>query len=273
MRLSYAVPIVWRNSNIMKKTSAIVIGLFAILLAAGFAFAGEFSVLGRMDDIEAEGFEPGTTEIQTAQYIQNGDFMDWSGGLPVGWTVVEPALSPGWNVHVAEADLALSELSELRGNNNALAAFFQAGTDGAQYLDVYQQVSPELQTGDYWVQLHMTAWGENVTSSYNSVAWYGFSDTPSASGVSEWRELIPHEFICKNYNHSCAYTGRREIMEVEAGSYLVVRMGMKFADHGSWTQFVLDDISITPDDSAEDLNEIDEFVTDGDVSWDYRSAR
>jgi hypothetical protein len=63
-----------------------------------------------------------------------------------------------------------------------------------------------------------------------------------------------------------------ESVEIEAGSYMHVQMGMKFPDHQSWTVFGLDDISITDFSDGIEVD-VTDFVDDGDVRWDPRAPR
>ena len=64
---------------------AIILALILGLVATIAAFAGGFSVV-TYTDVTATGFDPGKT-ITTPQYINNGDFKNWTNGKPDGWNV------------------------------------------------------------------------------------------------------------------------------------------------------------------------------------------
>lgn len=244
---------------------AVVLGL---VLSVG-VFAGGFSVV-TYDDTSANNQQP-VKEVTTEQYIFNGDFSQWANGYPVGWDVPTPILSPGWSVHFANMDYARSGGSD-GGTNPAVGYFFRTGSSGSQFAGLSQQVSPKLRTGGYWVQIHMTAWEHNVESAYNSIAWYGFGDSPDPNSVKEWRELFPDEFVCANGDARCNHLGRKETVVIKAGSFLHIQMGMKFPDFNSWTVFGLDDISITGFDDGINVD-VTDYTDDGDVFWDPRGER
>lgn len=245
---------------------AAVLAVLLALVAAVVAFAGGFSIVS-YKDTSAKGYDPGKS-ITTPQYIQNGDFTSWTGGKPDFWNVPTPVLGPNWEVHFANVDLSRGG----DGVNNAAGLFFRTGSSGSQFAGMSQQVSPELATGAYWVQVHITAWEENVQSPYNSVAWYGFGPTSDPNSVTEWRELFPDTYVCSNGAETCNHLGRKETVEIEAGSYMHLWMGMKFPDHQAWTVFVVDDISITDLSDGIDV-EVTDFIDDGDVRWDSNAAR
>lgn len=253
---------------------AIILALILGLVATIVAFAGGFSVV-TYTDVTATGFDPGKT-ITTPQYINNGDFKNWTNGKPDGWNVPTPVLSPNWEVHFASMELspgveATADSAAIPGNT-AVGYFFRTGSSGSQFAGLSQQVSPALTTGTYWVQVHVTAWEQNVQSPYNSVAWYGFGSTNDPSSVTEWRELFGDTYVCANGNGSCNHLGRKESVQIEAGSYMHLWMGMKFPDHQAWTVFGLDDISIT--DFSDGINvDVHDFEDDGDIFWDPRAPR
>ena len=256
-------------NKLNKVRIAIILSVVMGIIITVAAFAGGFSVVS-YTDTTAKGYHPGS--VTTPQYIVNGDFNEWANGSPVAWNM--PAVNPSnnWEVHFANVDLVKEGGEEGRGVNNAAGLFFRAGSAGSQYAGMSQQVGPGLVSGNYWVQVHITAWEERVTSAYNSVAWYGFGSTSDPSSVTEWRELFPDQRVCKNAAQACNYLGRKETVHVEAGSYMHLQMGMKFPDHQSWTVFVVDDISIT---DLSDGIEIDltGFVDDGDIFWDSDASR
>lgn len=247
----------------MKKTRiAILLSLLLVLIVATSAFAGGFAVV-TYTDTSARGFNPG--EVGGDVYIANGDFSDWSGGYPVGWNVPAVALSPNWEVHFAQMDYTRGG-----GWNYAAGLFFRTGSAGSQYASMSQQVSSELVGGYYWVQTHITAWEYKTRSPYNAVAWYGFGDSDDPASVSEWRELFPDTYVCDNDAQICNHLGRHETVWIDAGSYMHVKMGMKFPDHQAWTVFGVDDISITNIDGT--LLD-DGFIDDGDVTWNRSAVR
>lgn len=263
---------------------AILLTLLLGLVVSLATFAGGFSVV-KYEDTSAKITQPSKT-INTPQYIFNGDFMHWENGYPAAWDVPTPVLSPGWEVHFANVDLTKAGTREggsapdpsmpppddAIGYNPGAGYFFRTGSSGSQYAGMSQQVHPSLVDGEYWVQVHMTAWEHNVQSEYNSVAWYGFGDTKDSSSVMEWRELFPDEYACSNGDAKCNYLGRKEGVFIRSGSYLHLWMGMKFPDHNAWTVFVVDDISIS--DFSDGINvDITDFTDDGDVYWDPRAER
>lgn len=251
---------------------SLLLGLLVII--TGTVAADGFSILGEpYPDTRTSGFDRDTSKVRQAVYIANGDFSAWTDGLPDSWTLIEPVMAPNWEVHVGRADYARGSAEE-RGVRNALAIFVRAGSEGSQFVNFYQQVSPNLRSGDHWIQLHMSAWQDKVTSAYNSVAWYGFGDSADPASVTEWRELYPAEVTCHVSAERCTYYGRRELVNVEAGSYLHLQVGMKFPDHQSWTTFWIDEISLTaPLDEATTVEVDDFYDTDATVRWNEYQLR
>ena len=231
---------------------ALLLTLLLGLVVSVTTFAGGFQVV-KYEDTSAKIDQPSKT-VEKPQYILNGDFMYWENGYPVDWDVPTPTLSPDWSVHFANVDLTEAgtreggvpplpapppppagvEAPEPIGINPGAGYFFRTGASGSQYAGMSQQVGSNLVDGEYWVQVHMTAWEHNVQSPYNSVAWYGFGDTKDSSSVTEWRELFP--------------------------------------DHNAWTVFVVDDISISDFSDGIDVD-VTDFTDDGDVFWDSRAER
>lgn len=247
---------------------ALLVTLLLGLVVSVATFAGGFAVV-KYDDTSANIRVP-TNTITTEQYIFNGDFLEWENGYPKGWNVPTPVLSPGWEVHFAQMDYTRSGSSE--GLNPAVGYFFRTGTEGSQFAGLSQRVSPKLVSGQYWVQVHVTAWENYVESPYNSVAWYGFGETDSPSSVSEWRELFPDEYPCPNEEGRCNHLGRKEAVFIKAGSFFHLWMGMKFPDHKAWTVFGIDDISIT--DFSDGIKiDVTDFTDDGDIRWDPNAPR
>ncbi|MCK5922652.1 MAG: hypothetical protein KAG66_17050 [Methylococcales bacterium] len=256
-------------NKLNKVRIAVLLSVVMGIVITVVAIAGGFSVVS-YSDVSSKGYNP--SSVTTPQYIVNGDFNEWAGGRPAAWNMPDPVLGPNWEVHFSNVDLAASGGEEGRGISRAAGLFFRAGSAGSQYAGMSQQVGPGLVSGNHWVQVHITAWEERVTSAYNSVAWYGFGSTSDSSSVTEWRELFPDQRVCKNVSQACNYLGRKENIHVEAGSYMHVQMGMKFPDHQSWTVFVVDDISITDLSDGIDVD-FTGFVDDGDIFWDADAAR
>ncbi len=260
---------------------ALLLTLLLGLVVSVATFAGGFQVV-KYEDTSAKINQPSMT-INTPQYIHNGDFMYWNNGYPEYWDVPTPVLTPGWSVHFANVDLTEAGTQEGGvpppgggpnpiGINPAAGYFFRTGASGSQYAGMSQQVDPALVDGDYWVQVHMTAWEHNVQSPYNSVAWYGFGDTADSSSVTEWRELFPDTYACGNGTAKCNFLGRKETVSIGSGDYMHLWMGMKFPDHNAWTVFVVDDISISDFSDGIEVD-ITDFMDDGDVFWDPRAER
>lgn len=247
---------------------AIALTVLLGIVVSVAAFAGGFAVV-TYDDTSARIRQP-TKKISTPQYLYNGDFSIWKDGMPDGWNVPTPILSPDWSVHFASMDYARPGSSD--GMNPAVGYFFRTGSSGSQFAGMSQRVSHMLVTGDYWVQVHITAWEHNVQSDYNSVAWYGFGPTDSPSSVTQWRELFPDPQVCANEGGRCNHLGRKETVFIESGSYLHLWMGMKFPDHNAWTVFGIDDISITDFSDGIEVD-VTGFEDDGDVFWDPRAPR
>jgi hypothetical protein len=247
---------------------AIALTVLLGIVVSVAAFAGGFAVVN-YDDTSARIRQP-TKTVKTPQYIYNGDFSIWNNGFPDGWNVPTPVLSPDWTVHFASMDYARAGSTD--GMNPAVGYFFRTGTSGSQYAGMSQQVSPALVTGDYWVQVHITAWEHNVESDYNSIAWYGFGPTDSPSSVTQWRELFPDPNVCANEGGHCNHLGRKETVHIEAGSYLHLWMGMKFPDFNAWTVFGVDDISISDFSDGIEVD-VTGFTDDGDIYWDPRAIR
>lgn len=257
------------GSQIQKQNKwrvAIVASLLLGLVVSVAAFAGGFSVVS-YDDVRVTDFKP--SEPKTTQFIQNGHFTDWVNGKPANWTVPTPALTPGWEVHFAQVDV--SRKGDNEGINNAVGMFFRTGANGSQFATMSQKTGVTV-AGNYWVQLHLTAWEENVKSDYNSVAWYGFGTTEDPNSVTEWRELFPDTRVCPNGGEECNYLARKETVALKGGEHLHVRMGMKFPDHNAWTVFVVDDISLT--DLSDGIKvDVKNFTVDGGADWDADANR
>lgn len=247
----------------MKKMGLVTLLVIALSLIVASLASADFSVVS-YGDTAAVGYEPGSGTTQ--YYISNGDFSLWENGYPVGWNVPTPATSNGWEVHLAQTDLALTA----DGMNYGMGWFFRAGTAGSQFATVSQQVSPELVSGYYWVELHETVWGQNIDSGYNAIAWYGFGTSDDPASVTDWRELDPFVYQCENFDGICIVLGRKETRWVNAGEYMFVKMGMKYPDHQSWSVFVIDDITVRDVDDSEGLKV---WWIDGLIGWHPNAPR
>lgn len=247
---------------------AIALTVLLGIVVSVAAFAGGFAVV-TYDDTSARIKQP-SKKITTPQYIYNGDFSVWKDGYPDGWNVPTPALSPGWSVHFASMDYAKAGSTD--GMNPAVGYFFRTGSSGSQFAGMSQRVNPALKTGEYWVQVHVTAWEHNVESEFNSIAWYGFGPTDSPSSVTQWRELFPDPYVCANGDGRCNHLGRKETVLIEGGSFMHLWMGMKFPDHNAWTVFGVDDISISDFSDGIEVD-VTGFTDDGDIFWDPRAER
>lgn len=238
--------------------------LLAMLLVIGFisnAWADGFEVVP-YDDTKASGYDT-IGDSGVPSLIANGDFSLWDAGKPVGWQE-NVVLKEGWDVHLAQMDY--------QNGNYALGMFVRSnGLKGPQYMSVSQQVNSDLTTGTYWVQVHATAWEDNVASPYNSVAWYGFGTSSDPSSVTTWYELFPDTYVCPNDHEICNHLGRAESMTIAAGSYMHIQAGLKFPDMNAWTVFGIDDISISA--MGTESMDIDTWIDDGDVTWDEHAVR
>ena len=102
----------------------------------------------------------------------------------------------------------------------------------------------------YYVSISVTAFEDGKTGPYNSMAWYSISDSPTAAGVTDWRELFSDQFVCDNQAAVCNYVGRDETVPIKPGQYFHVMVGRKFPEFFGWTMFVIDDISIVAADGT-----------------------
>jgi hypothetical protein len=265
---TYLVYLKGGRPQMSKLRIAIILTLILGVVVSVAAFAGGFAVV-TYEDTSAKIDQP-VAVVTAPQFIYNGDFSIWTNGYPDGWNVPTPVLSPNWEVHFASMDY--TEAGSSDGLNPAVGYFFRTGSSGSQFAGMSQQVNTALTTGEYWVQVHITAWEHNVESAYNSVAWYGFGDSADPASVTEWRELFPDTYVCDNGDGQCNHLGRKETVLINEGSYLHLWMGMKFPDHNAWTVFGVDDISIT--DFSDGINvDVTDFTDDGDVFWDETAPR
>jgi hypothetical protein len=270
-----SVSILFKESSKMKKTKlmvAIVMGLIVVLLVAGAALAEDIAYVTYDDTAEvATGdffddywFAP--TEVGTGSLIRNGDFADWTNGVPDNWTVWSEVKS-GWETaHLAQADLSLAG----DGGNYGMGIFIRhIGGNGSFYAGAYQALDGIPADGYYWVNTHATSWGEKRTG-YNAVAWYGIGDSDDPDSVSEWRTLDPFAAPCDNDWGVCEYIGRYETAHISPGQYFHLLATHKFPVFNAWTVFLFDDISIVPADG----NYIEDgFWLDGAVGWNPNAPR
>lgn len=237
---------------------ALVVSLLLVVLVASTAFAGGFAVVS-YPDTSVTGYSPGSGGTH---YMSNGDFSLWEGGYPTGWKLYSNAVTTGWEVHVAKMDYNTT--------NQALGVFVRTGSSGSQYVSFSQQVSPELVTGDYWVNVHVTAWEYNTYSPFNAVAWYGFGTSDDPASVTTWREMYPDVYVCENDAAICNHLLRAETVTINTGDFMHLRVGMKFPDYGAWTVFGIDDINIT-NITGTDIRS--GWIDDGDVKWNPVAPR
>lgn len=245
---------------------AVVASLLLGLIVSIGAFAHGFGVVS-YDDVQVKDYKPG--KVTTTQFIANGHFTEWADGAPVGWTVPTPVVTNGWEVHFASIDV--SRKGDNEGINNAVGMFFRTGSSGSQYAGMSQPTTVTT-PGNYWMQIHMTAWENGVNIPYNSVAWYGFGTSADPSSVTQWRELFPDTRVCPNESETCNYLARKETVALQGGEYVHVRMGMKFPEHGASTTFLIDDVSLTNMDDGINVDTTS-FIVDGKVTWDEFSSR
>ncbi|HQF70678.1 MAG TPA: hypothetical protein PLH39_05310, partial [Promineifilum sp.] len=157
----------------------------------------------------------------------------------------------GWTAgRLHEVDLALPANPE--GINNAMGWFIQhsGAKEGGYYAGAVQQLNRIPVEGLYYVSISVTAFEGGNTGPYNSMAWYAISDSPTAAGVTDWRELYPDQFVCSNGDAVCNYVGRDETVTIKPGQYFHVMVGRKFPEFFGWTMFVIDDISIVAADGT-----------------------
>ena len=248
----------------MKKSRvAILFGvLLALVLSAG-AFAELVVTYSSSDDMWSEYTIQDTPEriaaAETNSLINNGAFTQWEDapvvvGNAANWTATLGPADPwtfwrdttaGWTAgRLHEVDLALPANPE--GINNAMGWFIQhsGAKEGGYYAGAVQQLTRIPVEGLYFVSISVTAFEDGKTGPYNSMAWYAISDSPTAAGVTDWRELFPDEYVCDNQAAVCNYVGRDETVSIKPGQYFHVMVGRKFPEFFGWTMFVIDDISI-----------------------------
>ncbi len=124
--------------------------------------------------------------------------------------------------------------------------------EGGYYAGAVQQLTRIPVEGLYYVSISVTAFEDGKTGPYNSMAWYAISDSPTAAGVTDWRELFSDQFVCDNQAAVCNYVGRDETVSIKPGQYFHVMVGRKFPEFFGWTMFVIDDISIVAADGTLD---------------------
>jgi len=241
----------------MKKSRiAILFGvLLALVLSAG-AFAELVVTYTSSDDMRSEYDIQDTpariADAEASSLITNGAFTQWGTTLgPADPWVFWRDTTAGWTAgRLHEVDLALPANPE--GINNAMGWFIQhsGAKEGGYYAGAVQQLTRIPVEGLYYVSISLTAFEGGNTGPYNSMAWYAISDSPTAAGVTEWRELYPDQFVCTNGDAVCNYVGRDETVTIKPGQYFHVMVGRKFPEFFGWTMFVVDDISIVAADGT-----------------------
>lgn len=234
----------------MKKTKiAVMLSVLLVAIFVGAAFA-DFTVVS-YDDTRSN-FNPPAGEIQLGSLIVNGDFNDWTAGMPDAWTVWADGKS-GWeNAHLASVDLS-HMANRPEGISKGLGFFVRnIGGSGSYSAGAYQQLPAGMAAGLYFVNVSGTAWYDNGTFPYNTVAWYGIGDSESPASVTLWRELYPDRIVCANRDQVCEYIGRDETISVEPGQFFHLKVTHKFPIFNSWSTWVLDDISMVPADGSVD---------------------
>jgi hypothetical protein len=239
-----------------KSRLAIFLGLLLVLALTVSAFAGLVVTYTTSDDAYSEytisDSETRQAEATTNSLIDNGAFTHWGMGLGPSdpWTFWRDDRA-GWTAgRLHEFGLALPANPE--GINNAMGWFIQhsGAKEGGYYAGAYQQLTRIPVAGLYYVSVSTTAFEDGRTGPYNSVAWYAISDSASPSGVEDWRELFPDQFVCANGDGVCNYVGRDETVQINPGQYFHLMVGRKFPEFFGWTMFVIDDISIVAADGT-----------------------
>lgn len=229
---------------------AILFGVLLVLALSASAFAELVVTYTSSDDTWSEYTIQDTPErtaaAETNSVIDNGAFTQWGMGLgPADPWVFWRDNKAGWTAgRLHEVDLALPANPE--GINNAMGWFIQhsGAKEGGYYAGAVQQLTRIPVEGLYYVSISVTAFEDGKTGPYNSMAWYSISDSPTAAGVTDWRELYPDQFVCDNQAAVCNYVGRDETVTIKPGQYFHVMVGRKFPEFFGWTMFVIDDISI-----------------------------
>ncbi len=241
----------------MKKSKyAILFGILLLLVLSVSAFAELVVTYTSSDDMWSEYTIQDTparvADAEASSLIDNGAFTQW--GTTLGpadpWTFWRDTTA-GWTAgRLQEVDLALPANPE--GINNAMGWFIQhsGAKEGGYYAGAVQQLNRIPVEGLYYVSISVTAFEGGNTGPYNSMAWYAISDSPTAAGVTDWRELYPDQFVCSNGDAVCNYVGRDETVTIKPGQYFHVMVGRKFPEFFGWTMFVIDDISIVAADGT-----------------------
>jgi len=204
-----------------KLTLALVLSLVLVLFVVGSASAIK---LVSYDDTAGENLIP-ESESGEGSLICNGNFDDWTGGVPDCWTVVELAQS-GWEEdHLSNVNLAfIGDTAVEIPFNDGLGLFVRnIGGTGPHFIYAYNELTNVTASGYYWVETHATMWGYFQQEMYagtitnwgdvpyntlltedgvtlNSQAFYGIghlqegAEAADPSDVSEWRELFPVAF-------------------------------------------------------------------------------
>jgi len=279
-----------------KLTLALVLSLVLVLFVVGSASAIK---LVSYDDTAGENDIP-ESESGAGSLICNGNFDDWTDGVPDCWTPVSLAQS-GWeDDHLANVDLAfVGDTAVEIPFNDGMGLFVRnIGGTGPHYIWAYNELTNVTESGYYWTEVHATMWGYYQQIEYmngllledgvigNSVAFYGIGHLQEGateadpSDVSEWRELFPNFYSkwvpgivpCANAWEACYNVARYETIWIDADStpYYWLKAGQKFDTFNLWTVFVFDDILIQAADDSDDGSMHD---VNGATGWDSEALR
>ncbi|HEX6385371.1 MAG TPA: hypothetical protein VF177_11925 [Anaerolineae bacterium] len=232
-----------------------------LVLSLVSAIFADYTVV-KYDDTDLDGYE--TSAGNLGSYVLNGDFSLWDAeGLPEGWSVWSQD-DRRWETHIGQMTLG--------PGNYGLSIFIRhTGGKAPEYAGIRQKLEAIPSPGYYWIDLHVSAWEQGVTSAYNSGAWYAISTERRPGDVTEWREMFPDVYVCPNGEGACNYLARKETVWIEPDNYLHIRVGHNFRDFGAFTVFGLDDISIVAADGT--TGQPSGWIDDGDVTWDPNADR
>lgn len=219
------------------------------------------NVTNRRDGFDVP--EGDSDPVDLHSVIINGDFtampngqVDCSGGHGVeavfaGWCSWANPEGNGYeSANLADVDLSI--LGSI-GGNRGMGWFISntGGGNGGYYAGAYQPLN--VPAGLYFISISETAWyfDDLATGPYNSVAWYAISNTADHNQVTQWRELNPSRYQCQNSWERCDYSGRDEMVTVNTGDYLHLKVGHKFPEFMAKTVFIFDDIFMVPDGTHE----------------------
>lgn len=252
----------------MKKVRMLMlVGALLSLLAFSNAFADV--VVVSYDDTWSNFAPPdGCLPDNCNSLIKNGDFEAWSNGEPDNWYIKDNPFNVtklGWEVtHLSQVDLTRYGT----GHNNGMGLFIRnIGGDGPQYAYASQELDLIPSAGYYVVNVSYSAFYDNGSVPYNSVAWYGIGDSADPASVGLWREIYPDRVTCQNSAQNCEYGGRHETIQIAPGQHFHVRVGQKFNILNSWTTWIFDDFNIVPAGGADSTP-----ATAGFYNWVWEDA-